>query len=393
MTALVTADLLERVRERLSAESGEPDASRVAAALRAEAGGVLADTDLLRALRMLQTEMTGAGILEPLLHDPRVADVLVTAPDAVWVDRGRGLEKTGVTFADEAAVRRLAQRLALAAGRRLDDAQPWVDGRLTGTEAALGDSFGVRLHAVLAPVAHDGTCLSLRILRPATQGLDALCAAGSVPADARRLLDAVVRTRLAFLVVGGTGAGKTTLLSALLAAVDPAERIVCVEDAAELAPVHPHVVRLVARTANVEGVGEVTVRDLVRQALRMRPDRIVVGEVRGAEVVDLLTALNTGHDGGAGTVHANSPREVPARLEALAALGGMDRAALHSQLAAAVQVVLHVHRRADGTRGLREIGVLEREGGGIRIVPAWRADGTPAPGSAELARLIDGRTA
>ncbi|MGW5318749.1 TadA family conjugal transfer-associated ATPase [Nocardia thailandica] len=393
MTALVTADLLERVRERLSADSGAPDASRVAAALRAEAGGVLADTDLLRALRMLQTEMTGAGILEPLLHDPRVADVLVTAPDAVWVDRGRGLEKTGVTFADEAAVRRLAQRLALAAGRRLDDAQPWVDGRLTGTEAALGDSFGVRLHAVLAPVAHDGTCLSLRILRPATQGLDALCAAGSVPADARRLLDAVVRTRLAFLVVGGTGAGKTTLLSALLAAVDPAERIVCVEDAAELAPVHPHVVRLVARTANVEGVGEVTVRDLVRQALRMRPDRIVVGEVRGAEVVDLLTALNTGHDGGAGTVHANSPREVPARLEALAALGGMDRAALHSQLAAAVQVVLHVHRRADGTRGLREIGVLEREGGGIRIVPAWRADGTPAPGSAELARLIDGRTA
>ncbi|MGW5572664.1 TadA family conjugal transfer-associated ATPase [Nocardia thailandica] len=393
MTALVTADLLERVRERLSAESGEPDASRVAAALRAEAGGVLADTDLLRALRMLQTEMTGAGILEPLLHDPRVADVLVTAPDAVWVDRGRGLEKTGVTFADEAAVRRLAQRLALAAGRRLDDAQPWVDGRLTGTEAALGDSFGVRLHAVLAPVAHDGTCLSLRILRPATQGLDALCAAGSVPADARRLLDAVVRTRLAFLVVGGTGAGKTTLLSALLAAVDPGERIVCVEDAAELAPVHPHVVRLVARTANVEGVGEVTVRDLVRQALRMRPDRIVVGEVRGAEVVDLLTALNTGHDGGAGTVHANSPREVPARLEALAALGGMDRAALHSQLAAAVQVVLHVHRRADGTRELREIGVLERDGGGIRIVPAWRADGTPAPGSAELARLIDGRTA
>ncbi|WP_043646951.1 TadA family conjugal transfer-associated ATPase [Nocardia thailandica] len=393
MTALVTADLLERVRERLSAESGEPDASRVAAALRAEAGGVLADTDLLRALRMLQTEMTGAGILEPLLHDPRVADVLVTAPDAVWVDRGRGLEKTGVTFADEAAVRRLAQRLALAAGRRLDDAQPWVDGRLTGTEAALGDSFGVRLHAVLAPVAHDGTCLSLRILRPATQGLDALCTAGSVPADARRLLDAVVRTRLAFLVVGGTGAGKTTLLSALLAAVDPAERIVCVEDAAELAPVHPHVVRLVARTANVEGVGEVTVRDLVRQALRMRPDRIVVGEVRGAEVVDLLTALNTGHDGGAGTVHANSPREVPARLEALAALGGMDRAALHSQLAAAVQVVLHVHRRADGTRELREIGVLERDGGGIRIVPAWRADGTPAPGSAELARLIDGRTA
>ncbi|WP_252367095.1 TadA family conjugal transfer-associated ATPase [Nocardia salmonicida] len=298
MTTFVTVDLLERVRERLAEHPGVPDAAQLAAAIRTEAGGVLADTDLLRALRLLQTEMTGAGLLEPLLHDPQVADVLVTAPDSVWVDRGRGLELTDVRFADEAAVRRLAQRLALAAGRRLDDAQPWVDGKLAGTEAALGDAFGVRLHAVLAPVAHDGTCLSLRILRPATQGLDALAAAGSIPPDARRLLGDIVRARLAFLVVGGTGAGKTTLLSALLAAVDPAERIVCVEDAAELAPVHPHVVRLVARTANVEGVGAVTVRDLVRQALRMRPDRIVVGEVRGAEVVDLLTALNTGHDGG-----------------------------------------------------------------------------------------------
>lgn len=181
---------------------------------------------------------------------------------------------------------------------------------------------------------------------------------------------------------------KTTLLSALLAAVDPAERIVCVEDAAELAPVHPHVVRLVARTANVEGVGAVTVRDLVRQALRMRPDRIVVGEVRGAEVVDLLTALNTGHDGGAGTVHANSPQEVPARLEALAALGGMERAALHSQLAAAVQVVLHVHRRSDGTRALREIGVLQRDSDGVRITPAWRSDNHPTPAAGELQRLL-----
>ncbi|MFJ2665652.1 TadA family conjugal transfer-associated ATPase [Nocardia fluminea] len=391
MTSFVTVDLLERVRERLAEHPGVPDAAQLAAAIRTEAGGVLADTDLLRALRLLQTEMTGAGLLEPLLHDPRVADVLVTGPDSVWVDRGRGLELTDVRFADEAAVRRLAQRLALAAGRRLDDAQPWVDGKLAGTEATLGDAFGVRLHAVLAPVAHDGTCLSLRVLRPATQGLDALASAGSIPPDARRLLGDIVRARLAFLVVGGTGAGKTTLLSALLAAVDPAERIVCVEDAAELAPVHPHVVRLVARTANVEGVGAVTVRDLVRQALRMRPDRIVVGEVRGAEVVDLLTALNTGHDGGAGTVHANSPQEVPARLEALAALGGMDRAALHSQLAAAVQVVLHVRRRPDGTRALHEIGVLQRDSEGVHITPAWRSDNQPSPAVGELHRLLEVR--
>ncbi|MFE3985745.1 TadA family conjugal transfer-associated ATPase [Nocardia tengchongensis] len=392
MSELVTAELLERVRERLAEGAADPDPARVATAIRAEAGGVLADTDLLRVLRLLQTEMTGAGVLEPLLHDPEVADVLVTGPDSVWVDRGRGLRRTAVRFPDEAAVRRLAQRLALAAGRRLDDAQPWVDGRLPGSGAAQGHSFGVRLHAVLAPIAHGGTCLSLRVLRPATQGLDALAAAGAVHPDAKCLLERIIRARLAFLVVGGTGSGKTTLLSSLLAKVDPAERIVCVEDAAELAPPHPHVVRLVARPANVEGAGQVTVRDLVRQALRMRPDRIVVGEVRGAEVVDLLTALNTGHDGGAGTVHANSPGEVPARLEALAALGGMPAAALHSQLAAAVQVILHVHRRPDGGRVLREIGLVTTDGGRVRFVPAWTADARPAPAAPALLALLDERT-
>ncbi|WP_405488135.1 TadA family conjugal transfer-associated ATPase [Nocardia sp. NBC_00511] len=393
MSGLVTAELLDRVRERLAEGSADPDPAQVAAAIRTEAGGVLGDTDLLRALRLLQTEMTGAGVLEPLLHDPEVADVLVTAPDAVWVDRGHGLRRTSVRFADEAAVRRLAQRLALAAGRRLDDAQPWVDGRLTGTEATLGDSFGVRLHAVLSPIAHDGTCLSLRVLRPATQTLDALATAGAIPPAAKSLLEHIVRARLAFLVVGGTGAGKTTLLSSLLAKVDPAERIICVEDAAELAPPHPHVVRLVARPANVEGAGRITVRDLVRQALRMRPDRIIVGEVRGPEVVDLLTALNTGHDGGAGTVHANSPQEVPARLEALAALGGMTRTALHSQLAAAIQVVLHVHRHPDGRRTLREIGVLTAVDGHVHITPAWAADNRPTPAADTLTRLLEERTA
>ncbi|MBF6343253.1 TadA family conjugal transfer-associated ATPase [Nocardia cyriacigeorgica] len=392
MGALVTAELLDRVRERLAGAAGDPDPAEVAAAIRVEAGGVLGDTDLLRALRLLQTELTGAGVLEPLLHDSNVADVLVTAPDEVWIDRGRGIEKTSIGFADEAAVRRLAQRLASAAGRRLDDAQPWVDATLPGRDAVLGESFGVRLHAVLAPVAHGGTCLSLRVLRPATQGLDALVTMGAVPVEAKTLLERIVAARLAFLVVGGTGAGKTTLLSGLLATVDRAERIICVEDAAELAPPHPHVVRLVARTANVEGVGQVTVRELVRQALRMRPDRIVVGEVRGAEVVDLLTALNTGHDGGAGTVHANSPGEVPARLEALAALGGMDRAALHSQLAAAVQVILHVHRRADGSRGLHEIGLVRRDDSGhVRISAAWRADSAPTPAATQLRQLLNER--
>lgn len=367
MSSVLRGDLLDRVRDRLADEAGDLTPARVAAALRAESGGVLGDSDLLVALRQLQTELTGAGPLENLLADPAVTDVLVTAPDRVWVDRGRGLILTSVRFPDEAAVRRLAQRLALFAGRRLDDAQMWVDGRLPGH-----GEFGVRLHAVLSPVAQAGTCLSLRVLRPARQGLSALREQGAVDDDAYELLLRMIRARLAFLVVGGTGAGKTTLLAALLGAVDEGERIVCVEDAAELVPAHPHVVRLVARAPNVEGIGEVTVRDLVRQALRMRPDRIVIGEVRGAEVVDLLTALNTGHDGGAGTVHANSPDEVPARLEALAALGGLDRAALHSQLAAAVQVILHVHRSQGGDRRLVEIGVVERDPvAGVVVTPAW----------------------
>jgi pilus assembly protein CpaF len=365
----MSGSLIDRVRERLATESAPLRPQVVADAIRAESGGVLGDTELLSNLRILQTELTGAGILEPLLCAEGTTDVLVTAPDAVWIDDGKGLRRSDIRFTDEAAVRRLAQRLALTAGRRLDDAQPWVDGQLAGAGGT-----AVRLHAVLPPVAVGGTCLSLRVLRPATQDLAALIAAGAIAPEAAELIDDIISARLAFLVSGGTGAGKTTLLSAMLSAVAPDERIVCVEDAAELAPPHPHLVRLVARCANVEGVGELTVRQLVRQALRMRPDRIVVGEVRGAEVVDLLAALNTGHDGGAGTVHANNPAEVPARLEALGALGGLDCAALHSQLAAAVQVLLHVARDRDGRRRLNEIATLRRTGERVRAVTVWHAD-------------------
>jgi pilus assembly protein CpaF len=308
-------------------------------------------------------------VLDPLLCADRTTDVLVTAPDAVWFDDGDGLRRSSIRFPDESAVRRLAQRLALAAGRRLDDAQPWVDGRLIG----IGNGeFTVRLHAILPPISPAGTCLSLRVLRPATQDLAALIGSGTIDATAADLLTEIIEARLAFIVSGGTGAGKTTLLAAALGAMSPTERIVCVEDAAELEPAHPHLVKLVARPANIEGIGEVTVRDLVRQALRMRPDRIVVGEVRGGEVVDLLAALNTGHDGGAGTVHANSPAEVPARLEALAAAAGMDRAALHSQLAAAVRVVVHIARGRSGRRTVTEIATLAAGADGrVRAMTAW----------------------
>ncbi|HEY7053815.1 MAG TPA: TadA family conjugal transfer-associated ATPase [Mycobacterium sp.] len=372
MNPAKNSSLIDRVRERLAEQAAPLRPNVVADAIRAESGGVLGDTEVLTNLRVLQTELTGAGILEPLLCAEDTTDVLVTGPDEVWVDDGNGLRRSGIRFADEVAVRRLAQRLALAAGRRLDDAQPWIDGHLTNVG---NGQFAVRLHAILPPLAVGGTCLSLRLLRPATQGLPALARAGTITPDAAALVDRIIAARLAFLVTGGTGAGKTTLLAAALGAVAVDERIVIVEDAAELAPRHPHVVKLVARGANVEGVGEVTVRELVRQALRMRPDRIVVGEVRGGEVVDLLAALNTGHDGGAGTVHANRPGEVPARLEALAASGGLDRAALHSQLAAAVQVVLHVRRGRDGRRRLDEIAVLQRCcDEPVRVVTAWHAD-------------------
>lgn len=377
--------LVARVRSRLAASGDATNPAAVAAAVRAEAGGVASDLDVLAALRTLRQEFTGAGPLDELLRDPRTTDVLVSGPHAVWVDRGHGLERTAVCFPDEAAVRRLAQRLALAAGRRLDDASPYVDGWLA--------EHGVRLHAVLAPVAADGTALSLRVLRPAVHDFAALRRLGTIDGQGEDLLHAVLAARLAFLVSGGTGTGKTTILAALLGAVDPAERIVTVEDAEELRPRHPHLVRLVARPANIEGAGAVSLRDLVRQALRMRPDRLVVGEVRGAEVCDLLAALNTGHDGGAGTVHANSAQEVPARMEALASVGGLSRTALASQLAAAVQVVLHMRRLSGGGRVLEAVGVLVADADGVRVRPAWERGRGPTGERGRLDALLVARGA
>jgi pilus assembly protein CpaF len=383
----VSAGLLDRVRRRVADTGEPPTAARVAEALRAE-GGLRGDAELLTVLRLLQSEIAGAGPLEPLLADPQVTDVLVNGPDEVWVDRGRGLERTRVRFPDDAAVRRLAQRLAAPSGRRLDDAQPWVDARLPD---------GVRLHAVLAPVAAPGTCVSLRVPRRRAFTLDELVAAGAVPPDGAELLRRLVASRTAFLVTGGTGTGKTTLLAALLSLVDAADRLLLVEDASELAPAHPHVVRLEARAPNVEGAGAVTLRDLVRQALRMRPDRLVVGEVRGAEVADLLAALNTGHEGGCGTVHANSAADVPARLEALAATAGLERAALHSQLAAGLRVAVHLARaRGDGARRVAQVCVLLRAPDGlVQAVPAWSWDGraeagVPREAAHALAGLLDG---
>jgi len=327
-------------------------------------------------------ELPGAGPLTPLLVDPDVTDVLVNGVD-VWIDRGTGLERSPVTFATASDVRRLAQRLAAACGRRLDEGSPYVDARLPD---------GTRLHAVLPPVATDGPYVSLRTFRHRAYGLEDLVGSGTLTGTGAELLAAIVAARLSYLVTGGTGSGKTTLLASMLGEVPPHERIVVVEDAAELRPDHPHVVGLQARKANVEGSGAVGLRDLLRQALRMRPDRLVVGECRGAEVVDLLGALNTGHEGGAGTLHANTAADVPARLEALGLLSGVPRAAVHAQIAAALQVVVHMRRSASG-RVLDEIVLLRPTptDRSVAAVSAWHRLGGVRPGAVGLADLFTQR--
>lgn len=376
--------VIDAVRRRLARESGDLTPHRVATALRAE-GVPVGDATVLRVHSELCRDVLGAGPLEPLLRAEGVTDVLVNGPEQVWWDRGQGLELTQVRFADDDAVRRLAQRLAATAGRRLDDATPHVDLRLPD---------GTRFHAVLAPLSRPGTLLSLRVPPTRTWTLAQLQAVGALSDDGARLMHRLVAARRSFLISGGTGTGKTSLLSSLLSLVDPEERLVLVEDAGELRPDHPHVVGLEARPANVEGHGEVTLGTLVRQALRMRPDRLVVGEVRGAEVVDLLAALNTGHEGGCGTVHANGVRDIPARLEALAASAGLTREAAHSQMASALDVVVHLARGRDGVRRLAEIGVpLRAAHGEVRIVAAvrWDAEGQVAwgEGADALAEMLD----
>lgn len=377
---MISAELVERIRGRLVAGGAGATPAGVAAALRAE-GVVCGDLELAALLRAVHDEVTGAGPLAAVLREAEVTDVLVNAPDEVWVDRGSGLVPLDVQFRDDAAVRSLVTRLLAGSGRRFDNAQPWVDARLAG---------GVRLHAVLPPVARRGTAVSLRIQRSKPFTIDELVACGTTTPVVARVLKAIITARLATVVTGGTASGKTTLLSALLGLVDPRDRIVIVEDAAELRPDRPHVVSLEARTPNVDGAGAVTLRDLVRQALRMRPDRLVVGETRGVEVVDLLAALNTGHDGGLTTLHANSPRDVPARVEALAAPAGMQRAAVHAQLVAGVQAVVHLRRSAGGDRIVSEIGVLMGEHGIARVLPAM-VGSDQGPGAAQLRRLIADR--
>ncbi|MCJ8503615.1 TadA family conjugal transfer-associated ATPase [Kocuria flava] len=372
--------LLADVRDRLLARPGPVTDADIAAAVRA-GGRVLGAAGTLRAVRAVRAELTGLGPLEPLLPARGLTDVYVNGPDRVWVETAEGARQVPSPFADDAEVRALAVRLVTAAGRRLDAAHPCAD---------VQSAAGYRVHAVLPPVSTGGTLLSVRFRSRAGLGLEDLVAAGTVHPRTAELLLGALRCRAGFLVSGATGAGKTTVLDALLSACPAHERIVLIEDAAELRPAHPHVVGLQARHANAEGAGRIDLADLVREALRMRPDRLVVGECRGAEVRELLTALNTGH-AGAGTVHANSAAAVPARLAALGALAGMSREAVALQAASALDLVVHVER-SGGRREVRSLELLRERDGVLGTVPAAVQTGgrlEPGPGWDALCRLLD----
>jgi len=294
------------------------------------------------------------GPLAPYVALPAVTDVLVAPGGAVWLDEGAGLRRDGARPLPEAEVRALAVRLIALGGRHIDEGSPLGDVRL-GT--------GIRVHAALPPVSVGGSTVSIRVPRAAGLSLVELAAAGMATEQQRDALAAAVAARRNLLITGATGSGKTTLLAALLALAPPGERIVVVEDLAELQVRHPHVVSLEARQANLEGAGEIGLARLVREALRMRPDRLVVGECRGAEVRELFAALNTGHDGGAGTLHANSLADVPARIEALGALAGLAPEVVARQAASALDLVVHV-ARVDGRRCVAAMGAVVTDAAG-----------------------------
>lgn len=383
MTGESDSALLARIKEQLERrDAREPvGVAHVAEALR-QSGLVHGSAAIVDTAQRLTAEISGAGPLQGLLDDPQITDVFVNGPHDVFVDDGRGIRRVDVTLGDAARVRALAVRLAALGGRRLDDASPLVDARLPS---------GVRLNAVLPPVSGECATMSLRIPRARAFTVDDFVSSGTLLAEWAPLLRAIVAARRNVMITGGTGAGKTAVLGALLSLTGPNERLVIVEDAAELAPSHPHVVRLLARRRNIEAAGEITVTDLVINALRMRPDRLVVGECRGAEVRELLAALNTGHSGG-GTLHANSVADVPARLEALGALAGMSPAAVASQSVSALDVLIHI-QRSTSTRRIVSVALPYRTPAGVLAVePVLQRtpdDETQVfrPGSDMLARL------
>lgn len=364
---------LELLREKLTTSAEPVTAARIADLVRAE-GLALGSATAAQLVKRLRDELVGLGPLQQFADAEGVTDVILDGSRTVWTDGEQGLRSTGVQLESEEQARTLARRLIAAAGARLDEGHPCADGRIGP----------YRIHAVIPPVAVEGTLISVRVARRSTASLEQLANQWEARDEWLKVIGAVVGQRMNCLISGATGSGKTALLGAMLGEVPAGERIVVVEDTTELMPAHPHVVHLQQRQGNVEGAGQVDMGQLVRQTLRMRPDRLIVGECRGAELRDFLTAMNTGHQGAAGTVHANSSDAVPARLAAMGALAGMTPETVAVQAAAALDVVIHVQRH--GTRRtpvelsqvayrdgrLQMLPVLTWEHHSLRRGPGWQ---------------------
>ena len=335
--------LVERRRAEAASGSGGGDFATEVAEVVADRAALLGHEDREAVVARILRDTVGLGPLEDLLADPEVEEVMVNGPETVYVERRGRIERAAARFADEEDLRNAIERILAPLGRRIDELSPMVDARL-------GD--GSRVNVVIPPLAIDGPAVSIRRFGARRPGPGELIELGTLDEGQLGELETAVRERRSVLISGGTGSGKTTLLNAISGFIDPAERIVTLEDAAELRLQQPHVVRLESRPASVEERGEVTIRDLLRNALRMRPDRIVIGEVRGTEALDLLTALNTGHEGALSTVHANSPRDAIARLETLSLMAGvgLPHAAIAEQARRGIDIVVQIERRPDGSR-------------------------------------------
>ena len=335
----------------LSQDQVHAEVSRLAESVLAQEAMPLSSSERERLVNDVQHELFGLGPLEPLLADPTVSDILVNSHGTIYVERRGKLEVTNVAFKDDEHLMRVIERIVSSVGRRIDESSPMVDARLRD---------GSRVNAIIPPLSIDGPVLSIRRFGAEPLRMNSLIENKALTRDIAEMLEMCVSARLNVLISGGTGAGKTTLLNALSAYIPEDERIVTIEDSAELQLQQPHVVRLETRPPNIEGKGEVTQRDLVRNALRMRPDRIVIGEVRGGEAIDMLQAMNTGHDGSLTTIHANTPRDALARLETMIQMTGMrlsDRA-MRQQVASALDLVIQVARLSDGTRRVTSISEI-----------------------------------
>jgi len=335
----------------LTQEQVHTEVSRLAEVVLAQEGAPLSASEREKLVNDVQHELFGLGPLEPLLADPTISDILVNRHNTIYIERRGKIEATNVTFKDDEHLMRVIERIVSSVGRRIDESSPMVDARLQD---------GSRVNAIIPPLSIDGPVLSIRRFGSEPLRMSALIENQALTKDIADMLQMCVNARLNCLISGGTGAGKTTLLNALSAFIPEDERIVTIEDSAELQLQQPHTVRLETRPPNIEGRGEVTQRDLVKNALRMRPDRIVIGEVRGGEAIDMLQAMNTGHDGSLTTVHANTPRDALARLETMIQMTGMrlsDRA-MRQQVAAAINLVVQVARLSDGSRRVTSISEI-----------------------------------